>query len=398
MKLPFKFIAKLRRSFSRGSAEKTPAADNFFIAGDRSAGPRDRSSAGFLNVIESSLLAWREDPLARRIVSLTTQFSVGRGFRISADDPEADEILHAFWEHPLNRMDTRLMEWSDELCRTGNLFIMLSSDISGMTFVRAIPAAQIEEIIPMPNDIEQPVEFRLRETCFPEGARIPEEKTVPAASLTEPDPGECMLHFTVNRPVGGQWGEPDLAPVLIWLKRYNEWLVDRTRLNHYRSCFIYLVRGTQYNETMCTQRQTQLNLRPPTPGMILVTGDQEEWSTLNPNLDSSDANEDGMAIKKLIAAGAGIPVSFLAESATASKAESGGMEDSACRNFRQRQQVLMFITETVLRHVLARAALVRRNADPACEIHVYGDDIAAPGMSEGGIVRDEDPGIGDTDD
>ena len=47
----------------------------------------------------------------------------------------------------------------------------------------------------------------------------------------------------------------------------------------------------------------------------------------------------------------------------------------------------MYITETVLRHVLARAALVRYDLDTACEIHVYGDDIAVPGMTEGGIVR-----------
>ena len=394
MKLPADLFSKLRRSFSRGTAEEPPADENIFFTEERSAGLRDRTAAGFQNVIESSLRAWREDPLARRIVSLTTQFSVGRGFRVSADDPASDEILHEFWEHPLNRMDARLTEWSDELCRTGNLFIMLSSDISGMTYVRAIPAAQIEEIIPMDNDIEQPVTFRIRETALPDAVRIPEVKTVPAASLSEPELRECMLHFTVNRPVGGQWGEPDLAPLLIWLKRYSDWLEDRTRLNHYRSSFIYLVRGTQYTETMCRQRQAQLNLRPPTPGTIMVTGDQEEWAALNPNLDSSDANEDGMAIKKLIAAGAGIPVSFLAESATASKAESGGMEDSACRNFRQRQQVLLFITETVLRHVLARSALVRRNADPRCEIRVYGDDIAAPGLSEGGIVRENTPGNG----
>ena len=45
------------------------------------------------------------------------------------------------------------------------------------------------------------------------------------------------------------------------------------------------------------------------------------------------------------------------------------------------------ITETILRHVLARGALVRRNLDRNCDIHVYGDDIAAPGMNEGGIIR-----------
>ena len=95
----------------------------------------------------------------------------------------------------------------------------------------------------------------------------------------------------------------------------------------------------------------------------------------------------------LFAAGAGIPVSFLAEPGSASKAGTGGMEDSACRNFRQRQQTLMWITETVLRHVVARAAAVRRGIDRNCEIHVYGDDIASPGMSEGGIIHGAEDGV-----
>ena len=146
------------------------------------------------------------------------------------------------------------------------------------------------------------------------------------------------------------------------------------------------------SDALRAQRQQQLNLHPPAPGSILVTGTDEEWSVIQPNLESADANEDGFAVKKMIAAGAGIPVSFLAESASSSKAESSGMEDSACRNFRQRQQTLMYITETVLRHVLARGALYRKGFDPHAEIHVYGDDIAAPGLSEGGIVTDVSEG------
>ena len=388
MKRSADFLSRLRRRFS-GDRAAAPfeAPDPFFIPGENPAFLRDRSLAGYRNVIEQSMRAWREDPLARRIVSLTTQFSVGRGFRISADDPQADELLHAFWEHPLNRMDTRLTEWSDELCRTGNLFIMISSDISGMSYVRAIPAGQIDEIIPQENDIEQPALFRLKEYSGTDPVRIPGEKEVLPASLLRPEREERMLHFTVNRPVGGQWGEPDLAPILIWLERYSRWLEDRVRLNHYRGSFLFVVKAPSYNQYQAGQRQAQLNLHPPAPGTIMVTTGDEEWEAVHPNLDSGEANEDGFAIKKIIAAGAGIPVSFLAETGSASKAENGGMEDSACRNFRQRQQTLMVITETVLRHVLSRASLVRPEMDPACEIHIYGDDIAAPGMYEGGVVR-----------
>lgn len=385
------WLTRLRRRFSgEQSDRKTPRdlPNPFFIVGEGVSGPRDRSSAGFRDVIGESLEMWRDNALARRIVCLTTQFSVGRGFRFRADDPQSDAFLHAFWDHPLNRMDARILEWSDELCRTGNLFILLSSDIFGMSYVRAVPAGQIEEIVSMENDIEQPLFFRFRESSGPEGMRFPEQRIVPAASLVEADGGECMLHFTVNRPVGAQWGEPDLAPILTWLKRYTQWLEDRMRLNHYRTSFLYNVRTSRGSESERTQRQFQLNLTPPAPGTILVTSMDEEWTVIQPNLDSADANEDGNAVKKMIAAGAGIPVSFLAETAGTSKAESGGMEDSACRNFRQRQQVLLYITETVLRHVLARGASIRGDLAPSCEIHVYGDDIAVPGMTEGGIIHE----------
>lgn len=380
-------FTRLQKRFQRKRFSAVPA-DQFFIAGEPISGMRDRPSGNFRGIIERSLQAWREDPLARRIVCLTTQFSIGRGFRFSADHPESESILREFWDHPLNHMDARLTEWSDELCRTGNLFIQLSSDISGMTYVRAVPAVRIEEIIPQPNDIEQAAAFRVKEYSALSGNyQVPKLTEILPASLTEPVNDVRMLHFTINRPIGGQWGEPDLSPLLVWLDRYRVWMEDRARLNHYRTAFLYMVKSPFTSEAQRVQRQAQLNLRPPTPGMILVTGNEEEWSVLHPDLDSGNANEDGMAIKKLIAAGAGIPISFLAEPGSSSKAESGGMEDSACRNFRQRQQTLLYITETVLRHVLARAALVRKEADPDCEIHIYGENIAVPGISEGGMIH-----------
>lgn len=387
MKRSTEFITWLRKRLSSRKGSAQEVRDNFFTPGEAAASFRDRSLANYRVTIEQSMNAWRNDALARRIVNLMTQFSVGRGFRIGADDPAADAFLHEFWENNLNRMDVRLNEWSDELCRTGNLFVMLSSDSSGMSYVRAIPAGLIDEIVPMENDIEQPQLFRMREVTDPVRLKVPEEKTVRPASLDDPVPEEAMLHFTVNRPIGGQWGEPDLAPLLPWLEKYHDWLCDRWLLNHHRSSFVYIVKSSELNMQERELRSQQLNRGYPEPGTIFVVGKDEEWSAINPNLESSDANEDGMAIKKMIAAGAGIPISFLSEPGSSSLAESGGMEDSACRGFRQRQQVLLWITETVLRHVLARAALVRRELPRNSEIHVYGDDIAAPGMTEGGIVR-----------
>lgn len=248
---------RIREMFA-ATPQETPASDPFFV-GEETGSRRDRSYAQYRNLIDEALHVWRDDPLARRIVSLTTQFSIGRGFRISADDPATERFLLDFWEHTLNNMPLRISEWSDELCRTGNLFILISSDSAGRSFVRAIPAGQIEEIIPMENNIEQPLFFRMRELSE-DACRIPEEKMIPAADLQEPTEAKVMLHFTVNRAIGAQWGEPDLTPVLKWIRMYESWLNDRFMLNHYRNSFIFVVRSPNSTEAGRANRQRQLNM------------------------------------------------------------------------------------------------------------------------------------------
>lgn len=349
--------------------------DNSFYVGGNASALRDRPLSNLQDVIEASLDFWRNDPLTRRLVTLTTQFVIGRGIQIQADGLAEDQLLHEFWQHPLNHMDARVQEWSDELYRTGNLFVMLSSDPCGTTYVRAVPAGQIEEIIPRENDIEQPLSFKIREMAPPEQAAFSEEKNIPAANLLIPTLEDRMLHFTVNRPVGAQWGEPDLAPLLKWLRLYHNWLEQRALLNKYRNCFVFVVKTNSTSEQSRLKRQRELNMSQPVTGSVLVTGPNEEWEILSPELQSTEANEDGLAMKKMIAAGAGIPLQFLAEPGSSSKADSEALDGSTCRNFEQRQQLIAWIVETVLRHVLSRAALVDSSLNADCPIHVSGDEI-----------------------
>lgn len=378
---PFNELSnRIRERFSL--PPRPELSDNDFFTDMPPASQRDRTLPAFRSIIEDSLQCWRNDPLARRIVNLTTEFSIGSGLSIQAGGMNEQAFIGRFWNHELNHMDARIREWSDELCRTGNLFIVLSSDISGMTYVRAIPAAQIEEIIPRQNDIEQPEAFRVREVGTPNEVTIPRIDLIPAAALIEPTFEPRILHFTVNRPVGGQWGEPDLAPLLTWLHRYDCWLEDRCRLNHYRNCFLYVVKCGHISEQGRLARQQQLNRRPPTAGSILVTGAEEEWTTISSQLESGDANEDGLAIKKMIAAGAGIPLQYLSEPGASSRADSEGMQDSAIRGFEQRQQLFEWITETLLRHVLARRFLADPSVHPDVPLHVEAKTAVRIGEAE----------------
>ncbi|MEM5774257.1 MAG: hypothetical protein AAGU05_04585, partial [Anaerolineaceae bacterium] len=260
-------------------------AENHFLAGVNCSTEtaRDRYARGRNEVFEQALEAWRVNPLARRIVELTTQYVVGGGLAFDCQDETAAGFLRRVWNHPLNQLEVRAGEWCDELSRTGNLFILLSTDPAGMTYFRAVPAAWIERIECAANDAEQ-------ELCFYPKASLQDlnPQPWPAARPDRDQPlpnggfETVMVHYAVNRPVGAQWGESDLAPLLKWFSRYANWLEDRARLNRFRTAFLYVVKTRFTSEAERAARQRSLNASQPKPGSILVTDESEDWSVIEP--------------------------------------------------------------------------------------------------------------------
>ena len=172
-------------------------------------------------------------------------------------------------------------------------------------------------------------------------------------------------------------GRIDLAPVLRWLSLYTHWLEDRARLNRFRNSFAYVVHGHYPSENERLARQRTLAEHPPVSGSILVSDESETWQVINPQLESADASADGLALKKMIASGAGVPLHFLAEpeSATRTTAEAAG--GPTYRHFEQRQRLFLWLLGDVLRAVLQRRAQVDPAAGCGC----------AAGIARGGSFQ-----------
>ena len=338
-------------------------------------GDRDRYAYDRVEILKDALDAWRLNPLARRIVSLTSEYVVGGGLRIESEHPGTNAFLQEWWAHRLNRMDSRVFEWCDELTRTGELFPLLSTDAGGMTYLRAVPASDVGEIVTAANDVEQEQAF------LPVASLLEEAPPWIAYSEMEDEPGDDgawparMVHYPINKPVGGLRGESDLAPILRWLRRHNQWLEDRVRLNHFRQAFLYIVHKSFGSEAERLARQSELNMNPPSPGTILVVDDSEKWETIYPNLSSFEASEDGLSVKKMIAVGVGFPLHFIAEpeSSTRTTAEQAG--GPAFRHFERRQLFFFWVLADVARIAVRRRSLVDSSVDPKAKIKLVGTDI-----------------------
>ena len=339
---------------------------NFYPGSNMSLLYRDRYDYDRQTILAECLRAWRVNPIARRIVKLISMFVVGEGIAIQCDHKATNDYLQTWWNHPLNRMNRKINSFVDESTRSGNLFFLCTVDqATSMLYVRGVPADQVEEIISAPNDIEQELVYKPVDV---------NAAPWPAYDRTNTQPF-FMLHYAFNQPVGVAWGEPDLAPMLPWIGRYSAWLEDRARLNRFRQAFVFIMRGKFADRAAREARSRELNANPPPPGSILVTDESESWGVLSPELSSFEAGEDGLALKKMIAIGAGIPPHYLAEpeSSTRTTAEAAGTP--TFRGLEQTQTQFLDILSELAQIAVAHRKRFDHRVNTACTIQAVGPDI-----------------------
>ncbi len=324
-------------------------------------GTTDRDWWEHAENLADALEAWRTNPLARQIINLTTSYVVGDGITVSSARAGVDAWLRRFWQHRLNRMDLRLAGMCDELSRSGELFVVLSRNpADGMSYVRFVPASQIDRIETADGDVEW--ELRYHQVLAGEtGGRW-------WLSWDHPDaPGadQVMGHFAINRPVGATRGEGDLVPILPWLKRYKVWLEDRLKANKFKTRFYWDVAIEGQEADIATARARYAH--PPEDGSIIVHSTRETWNAVQPRIEAGDAEADGKAVRLMIAAGAGVPLHFLAEGESATRATAAEMGDPTFRHYQRRQLAFCAMLVELAWRAYDRAVQIGR-ARP------YGDD------------------------
>ncbi len=295
---------------------------------------------------QDALTAWRKNPIAWRIIAITTDYVVGDELRVSSPHRSLDRFINRFWQHPKNQMDLRLQPMSDELARSGDLFILLfRNPQDGMSYIRFVTKDRILSIETAPNDWETEWVY-LERTLEGEQRRW--------LSPHHPDAGQAlavMLHYAVNRPIGALMGESDLTTMIPWLQRYSRMLEDRVRLHWAVRAFLWLV-TVPANKVKEKQEQYRI---PPEAGSIVVHDESEGWQAVTPSLHGLDAASDLKAVRGMIDAGSGYPPHWRGEAADANLATATAMQAPTERHLLRRQQYFTFLLQDLLYHAYQRS-------------------------------------------
>lgn len=353
----------LRSWFSRSSHDKStaasiPAAENRqaldvsavvddspgWAGADRQG--HDYDPAKIQELYQDALTAWRKNPIAWRIIAITTDYVVGDELRVSSPHRLLDRFITRFWNHPKNLMDLRLQPMSDELARSGDLFILLfRNPQDGMSYLRFVTKDRIQSIETAPNDWEN-------ELVYTERTLEGEERRWLSPQHSEAEQASAvMLHYAVNRPIGALMGESDLTTMIPWLQRYSRMLEDRVRLHWAVRAFLWLV-TVPANKVKEKQEQYRI---PPESGSIVVHDESENWQAVTPNLHGLDAASDLKAVRGMIDAGSGYPPHWRGEAADANLATATAMQAPTERHLLRRQQYFTFLLQDLLYHAYQRS-------------------------------------------
>jgi hypothetical protein len=316
---------------------------------------KDVLPAVYLDLHNQVFEAYNANPMANAIIEMGVNFVLGDGLQIDAKNKKVQALLDAFWTDPDNRMPQRQFEIATELSLYGELFIrFFVAKYSGQVKVAMIDPILIDEIECDPDNIERQLRCHRRATSVTgttDTVPMPTDIGMRGQWFTIPDQ---VMHFTINKVTNAKRGKSDLATLLPWLRRYKDWLIDRVRINKYKSAFLWDVKIMGGDRKMIEQKMMDYS-RPPEPGSVLVHNESEEWSAVQPHIAADDVASDGHAIKLMVAMGAGLPEHYLSEGGNVNRATAAEMGLPVVKKYQRRQDVLKIIYRAILDRVILEA-------------------------------------------
>lgn len=272
--------------------------------------------------------ALHHDPVARAIVNITRDFTLGRGFSIDCDNDKALAYWRAFEE--VNDLPNLMDQFARELCVFGECMLWkLPNNDTSIGFnlsaeqkmgkgllprYRLIDPSVIWEIVTWPEDIQRVMYYVwVSPTQYQIYSGIVKDRTVPGSKfIFQTIPAEDVIHVKVNSLSGEKRGRSDFFPVLGYMKRLRDsvnysvismqkqsaWSMDTT------------IEGSQADVDAYVEDQQAIGTIPPA-GSEFIHTDKIKREFLTSTAGGSKSNSIAFEwCISMIATGVGIPINY----------------------------------------------------------------------------------------
>jgi hypothetical protein len=306
-----------------------------------------------------SVAAYRSNPMARAIIDTYVAFCVGDvGVAYQATNPQVAVVVDQFWNDPrvqLGVLQERLLR--DHLLMGETALELLVGRMSGVVRFSPAPVSAISDVRLLGGNPLWPDAL-----VFGSGAgRDPLALQVAAVDdTTGLRDGQVMWWRSWQALLDDVRGDPFLTPILDHLDSYDgviSNLIDRTALARYLVWDV-TVDGSQDDVDQFVAARGGVHVPPS--GSVEVHNHKVTWE---PKTASTGAEEDSIAGKNvltLVAGGAGLAKTWLAEPDGANRATSLTMAEPVRRRVGGVQKLWLAYQTDLVRFAVDRAVAARR--------------------------------------
>lgn len=267
------------------------------------------------------------NPLVKRGLALRHAYVWGQGVEISAANEDVQALITAFNDDSVQSLtgSQAREELERALGTDGNVFLALfTNPLTGRVKPRSIPFEEIAEVVCNPDDRDEPWFYLRRWSSFEldqMGRRhsIRSEAYYPAVGYRPRtrwkfiDDVEVMwdapmIHVSVNRLDGWDFGVGDTYAVMPWARAYKEFLGDWARLT--KSLSRYTWRVTSESKSKATKAALEARRVAGVDDgdtAVMAGSKLEAISKSGATIDA----ESGKPLAGMIAAGLGLPLTML---------------------------------------------------------------------------------------
>lgn len=373
------------------------------------------------------------NPLVKRALALRHAYVFGQGVEIQARAPkDGTEDVGAVVQKHLDANSASLFgeQAQEELERAhgtdGNLFLAhFTNPRTGAVKVRSIPFEEIAERVCNPEDSDEPWFYLRRWTSIeisPTGAReavryeafYPDLAYRPATRQKFIDDVQVMwdapiLHSSVNRLDGQDFGIGDAYAAMPWARAYSEFLNGWATLVRALSRYAWRITGNN----KATAAKAGAEVRKNTPG-ALPTGTRAgagapAGATVSmaganleaiPKTGATIDSESGRPLAAMVAASLGIPVTMLLADPgqTGARAVAETLDKPTRLIMLVRQRVWRQIFETSMSYAVDQA--IKAPAGPLRGTKIrdeWGDEVIVLAGNQDRTIEVTFPSIDDVD-
>jgi hypothetical protein len=303
-------------------------------------------------------------PFGKRIIQIITDYVVGEGFSVAADDPDVQAVVDRFWNDPVNRMNENLESLFKELITFGELCIPVAvNPVDGFVRLGYIDPQEILEI-----EFGMLVTGGAAEVSIPVGVRLkakPSEAEGRQLAIIRTDEtfesksmwqlvGDCFF-IAINKAKTASRGISILFSLADWIDVFDQMVFDFADRVRFLNAFIwdYTLKGA--DKAAVSDYKNELLKAPPKQGGVQVHNEQVEIKATTPDLKGADMRDASNVVKRYGLGGAGLPAWMFADPEDANRATAQEMAGPTGKMFTNYQNIMKRVVGGIVDFVIDQA-------------------------------------------